>query len=85
MKNSKLLMYFPWNASLPILDMTKLWLYFKSASPQVIKEASYSKDPEVISLQFTGFSILAFMRIPFMLGAVWHPRFLWAGYAIFLI
>ena len=31
-----------------------------------IKEASYSKVPEVISLQFNGFPILAFIRIPFI-------------------
>ncbi len=30
------------------------------------KEAGYSKVPEIISLHFSGFPILAFMRIPFI-------------------
>ena len=32
----------------------------------IFKEASYSKVPEVISLPFSGFPILAFMRISFL-------------------
>ena len=41
-------------------------LDWSSHGAGILKEASYSKVPGVISLLFSGFPILAFIRIPFL-------------------
>ena len=53
-----------WPNKFAMYENTKICT--KIQTSEHLKEAGYSKVPEVISLQFNGFPILAFMRFPFI-------------------